>query len=81
VQAFINTSFENITSTEHALSLLAQFNAILQRDKLKEELDAKYQVWKVSGWLSAVVTLLSDDRPCKVCLLGGVSVQAYAVGI
>uniref|UniRef100_A0A383W453 AAA+ ATPase domain-containing protein n=1 Tax=Tetradesmus obliquus TaxID=3088 RepID=A0A383W453_TETOB len=42
--AFINTSFENITSTEHALSLLAQFNAILQRDKLKEELDAKYQV-------------------------------------
>jgi hypothetical protein len=44
VQAFINTSFENITSTEHALSLLAQFNAILQRDKLKEELDAKYQV-------------------------------------
>jgi hypothetical protein len=50
-QAFINTSFENITSTEHALSLLAQFNAILQRDKLKEELDAKYQVcvaWKCS---------------------------------
>lgn len=47
-QAFINTSFENITSTEHALSLLAQFNAILQRDKLKEELDAKYQVG--AGW-------------------------------
>ncbi len=35
VQGFINSSFENITSTEHALNLLRQFQAILQRDTLK----------------------------------------------
>eukprot|EP00961_Rhodomonas_salina_P021223 285805-Rhodomonas_salina.1 len=34
-QGFINASFENITSTEHALSLLKQFEAILQRETLK----------------------------------------------
>ena len=44
VQAFVNVSFENITSTDHALSLLAQFNSILQRDALKQELESKYQV-------------------------------------
>ena len=32
LQGFINASFENITSTEHALNLLRQFEAILQRE-------------------------------------------------
>jgi hypothetical protein len=67
VQAFINTSFENITSTEHALSLLAQFNAILQRDKLKEELDAKYQVCTPSRCCQHL-PLSSHDLPCDCCL-------------
>lgn len=30
LQGFINSSFENITSTEHALNLLRQFQTILQ---------------------------------------------------
>merc|ERR1712005_80689 len=38
LQGFINLSFENITSTEHALNLLRQFQAILQRDLLKADL-------------------------------------------
>ena len=42
LQGFINHSFENITSTEHALNLLRQFQAILQRDLLKADLDDKY---------------------------------------
>jgi hypothetical protein len=48
LQAFINSSFENIASTQHALSLLAQFKAILLRDSLREELESKVQV---SSWL------------------------------
>jgi len=44
LQAFINSSFENISSTQHALSLLAQFKAILLRDSLREELESKVQV-------------------------------------
>ena len=42
LQGFINLSFENITSTEHALNLLRQFQSILQRDLLKADLDDKY---------------------------------------
>lgn len=48
LQAFINSSFEHIASTQHALSLLAQFKAILLRDSLREELESKVQV---SSWL------------------------------
>ena len=44
LQAFINASFENISSTEHALNLLRQFQSILQRDSLKADLDEKYLV-------------------------------------
>lgn len=43
-QAFVNRSFENITSTEHALNLLAQFQAIMQRETLQQDLENKYQV-------------------------------------
>ena len=35
LQGFINSSFENITSTEQALSMLKKFQAILQR-KLRQ---------------------------------------------
>jgi dynein heavy chain len=44
LQGFINASFENITSTEHALTLLKQFETILQRETLKSDLDSKYTV-------------------------------------
>jgi dynein heavy chain len=44
LQGFINASFENITSTEHALTLLKQFENILQRETLKSDLDSKYTV-------------------------------------
>lgn len=40
----MNASFENITSTDHALSLLAQFQAIMQRETLKQDLENKYMV-------------------------------------
>jgi dynein heavy chain len=43
-QGFVNASFENIASTEHALSLLAQFQAIMQRETLKQDLENKYMV-------------------------------------
>jgi dynein heavy chain len=41
LQGFINASFENITSTEHALNLLRQFQSILQRETLKADLEDK----------------------------------------
>eukprot|EP00741_Cyanophora_paradoxa_P017811 tig00021017_g17202.t1 len=44
LQGFINSSFENITSTEHALSLLKKFQSILLRENLKADLDSKYMV-------------------------------------
>lgn len=40
----MNKSFENITSTEKALNLLRQFQAVLQRESLKSDLDDKYLV-------------------------------------
>ena len=44
LQGFINASFENIMSTEHALGMLKQFQTILQRDSLQADLDGKYMV-------------------------------------
>ena len=44
LQGFINSSFENITSTEQALTMLKKFQVILQRDSLKEDLDSKFMV-------------------------------------
>nr|Q39575.1 RecName: Full=Dynein gamma chain, flagellar outer arm [Chlamydomonas reinhardtii]7KZM_C Chain C, Dynein gamma chain, flagellar outer arm [Chlamydomonas reinhardtii]7KZN_C Chain C, Dynein gamma chain, flagellar outer arm [Chlamydomonas reinhardtii]7KZO_C Chain C, Dynein gamma chain, flagellar outer arm [Chlamydomonas reinhardtii]8GLV_AD Chain AD, Dynein gamma chain, flagellar outer arm [Chlamydomonas reinhardtii]8GLV_AX Chain AX, Dynein gamma chain, flagellar outer arm [Chlamydomonas reinhar len=44
LQGFVNASFEHITSTEHALSLLAQFQAIMQRETLQQDLENKYMV-------------------------------------
>jgi dynein heavy chain, axonemal len=44
LQTFINKSFENISSTDHALNLLEQIQSILQRDTLKSDLEAKYMI-------------------------------------
>ena len=44
LQHFINQSFENITSIENSLSLLSTFQAILQRETLKSDLDSKLNV-------------------------------------
>lgn len=44
LQGFINNSFANISSTEHALSLLQQFRAIMQRPSLQRELATKWLV-------------------------------------
>jgi dynein heavy chain len=44
LQGFINASFEHISSTEHALSLLKQFQQILQRESLKDDLESKFMV-------------------------------------
>eukprot|EP00760_Papus_ankaliazontas_P006643 PhM_4_TR1311/c1_g1_i1/m.52782/K10408/DNAH; dynein heavy chain, axonemal len=44
LQVFINSSFENITSTENALAQLKKFQAILQTDSLRSDLDSKYMV-------------------------------------
>jgi len=44
LQSFINATFETITSTEQALDLLRQFQSILERDTLHEDLQEKYAV-------------------------------------
>ena len=44
LQHFINQSFENITSIENSLNLLTTFQAILQRETLKSDLDSKLNV-------------------------------------
>jgi dynein heavy chain, axonemal len=44
LQQFINQSFENITSIEQSLALLKQFQTILQRESLKNDLDSKFTV-------------------------------------
>ncbi|KAG8468097.1 hypothetical protein KFE25_007149 [Diacronema lutheri] len=41
LQGFINQSFESISSTENALMLLKQFQLIMQRPSLREDLDSK----------------------------------------
>lgn len=44
LQTFINKSFERISSTEQALSLLRQIHGIMQRDSLRGDLEAKYLI-------------------------------------
>jgi dynein heavy chain len=44
LQHFINQSFESITSIEASLNLLKQFQAILQRENLRSDLDSKFTV-------------------------------------
>ncbi|KIZ06068.1 Dynein gamma chain, flagellar outer arm [Monoraphidium neglectum] len=44
MQAFVDASFEHITSTDHALGLLAQFTEVLQRDALQQQLEGKWMV-------------------------------------
>jgi dynein heavy chain len=44
LQVTINTSFENISSSEHALNLLKKFQSILLRESLQSELENKYTV-------------------------------------
>ena len=44
LQNFIDSSFENISSTEQALAMLRQFQSVLKRDALKKDLDDKYVV-------------------------------------
>ncbi|CCI47848.1 unnamed protein product [Albugo candida] len=44
LQKFIHDSFENITSIEHSLRILRKFQAILQRENLKSDLDSKFNV-------------------------------------
>eukprot|EP00941_MAST-03F_sp_MAST-3F-sp1_P001388 g1388.t1 len=44
LQLFINESFESITSITHSLNLLKKFQAILQRDSLKSDLDNKFTI-------------------------------------
>ncbi len=44
LQGFMNASFENFMSSEHALELLRQFKVVLQRETLKVDLDFKYTV-------------------------------------
>ena len=48
-QAFVDTSFDHITSTDHALGLLAQFTEVLQRDTLQQQLEGKWMVRGVQG--------------------------------
>jgi dynein heavy chain len=42
LQAFINSKFENIHSTEHALELLSEYKKVIQRESLRSDLDSKH---------------------------------------
>ena len=44
LQVTINSSFENITSTENALNLLKKFQTILTTESFRSDLDSKYMV-------------------------------------
>ena len=44
LQVFINSRFENISSTESALTLLKKFQIILHQPHLKQDLESKYLV-------------------------------------
>lgn len=44
LQGFVDACFEEITTTDHALNLLRQFQSILTRDSFQESLNAKYLV-------------------------------------
>ena len=44
LQEFINASFDSITDIEQSLSLLKRFQQILQRERLKSDLDSKFNV-------------------------------------
>ena len=44
LQSFINQSFENITQIENSLNLLRKFQALLQRESLKSDLDSKLNI-------------------------------------
>ena len=44
LQVFINTWFENISSSEQALEVLKKFKSILKRESLQTELENKYTV-------------------------------------
>ena len=44
LQDFINASFDSITDIEQSLELLKRFQQILQRERLKSDLDSKFNV-------------------------------------
>jgi dynein heavy chain, axonemal len=44
LQDFINASFDSITDIEQSLNLLKRFQQILQRERLKSDLDSKFNV-------------------------------------
>jgi dynein heavy chain len=44
LQEFINQSFDSITDIEQSLGLLKRFQQILQRERLKSDLDSKFNV-------------------------------------
>ena len=44
LQEFINASFDSITDIEQSLTLLKRFQQILQRERLKSDLDSKFNV-------------------------------------
>ncbi|CAK0830655.1 unnamed protein product [Prorocentrum cordatum] len=44
LRQYINMSFEQITSIESSLQLLAKFQRILKRDNLRSDLESKFQV-------------------------------------
>jgi len=64
LQSFINSAFENISSTEQALNLLQQFQTILERDTLKGDLEEKYLfIFSTYGFdLEAVQTVYEKHK-------------------
>lgn len=83
-QGFINSSFDNIHSTQQALNLLRKFEKVLQRESLKNELESKHaiifhkygqdldEVQKLYDKHKAAPPLVRNASPggCRVCVHG-----------
>jgi len=61
-------SFENITSIDHSLQLLRRFQAVLQRESLKSDLDSKLTViFQNYGMELEQVRACMCMRACVLC--------------
>lgn len=62
LQGFINQAFESLSSTEQALALLRQFHLVLERERLRDDLDSKLMVVFHNYGLDLEVVQMTYER-------------------
>ena len=81
MQAFINQSFENITSIEHSLKLLHKFQSILQRESLKSDLDSKLNIiFQVRLLHYAMYTTVAETK-LEASGIGRTMIEKLRIGV